>query len=90
MRKTLIAVLTSTAAMAVLGLAAPAHAQSAYDYRWCAQYSGRGGGAMNCYFQTRAQCLATVSGVGGICQPNPWFDSARYGPRRIQRSYHRY
>jgi hypothetical protein len=85
----LIAVLASAAAMTAFGLATPANAQSAYDYRWCAQYSGRGGGSTNCYFETRAQCMATVSGVGGFCQPNPFYDSARYEPRRVKRSHRR-
>jgi hypothetical protein len=26
---------------------------------------------MNCGFATIQQCLATISGVGGICTPNP-------------------
>jgi hypothetical protein len=74
----------------MFGLVTLANAQSAYDYRWCAEYSGRTGGGMNCYFQTRAQCMASISGVGGICQPSPWFDSARYESRRIKRSHRRY
>jgi len=45
---------------------------SADPYRWCAQYSGRAGGT-NCYFVTRAQCQAAVSGVGGFCRPNPFY-----------------
>lgn len=44
-------------------------------YRWCAIYSGgRGGGAQNCYFVTLAQCQMAVSGVGGFCSPNQFFD----------------
>lgn len=40
---------------------------------WCAEYSY---GARTCGFSTYAQCLATVSGVGGFCNgtsdaPNP-------------------
>jgi Protein of unknown function (DUF3551) len=37
---------------------------------WCAFYS-RGGGS-NCGFATYAQCRATVSGIGGWCQRNPY------------------
>jgi tetratricopeptide (TPR) repeat protein len=33
---------------------------------WCAQYQG---GSSNCGFSTQAQCLATVSGAGGMCVP---------------------
>jgi hypothetical protein len=44
-------------------------------YRWCAQYGGgRGGGATNCYFMTREQCMAAISGNGGFCNPNNFYD----------------
>ena len=42
-------------------------------YRWCAQYGFRGGGGTNCGFVTLAQCLATVSGIGGFCVPNQFY-----------------
>jgi hypothetical protein len=49
-------------------LGTPAQAQ---NYPWCAQYSGRAlGGAMNCGFVSFAQCMATVSGIGGFCIQN--------------------
>jgi hypothetical protein len=54
--------------------ATPQPAQ-ADPYRWCAEYSGgRGGGGRNCYFMTLNQCRAAISGVGGTCTPNPFFD----------------
>lgn len=34
---------------------------------WCARYDGW---TIVCGFATFQQCLATVSGVGGICQQN--------------------
>ena len=46
------------------------------------------GGASNCYFITLEQCRATVSGVGGFCTPNPFYDglpSARRAARRGKR-----
>ena len=50
-------------------------AAKADPYKWCALYSaGRGGGAQNCYFITLAQCQAAVSGVGGFCTPNQFYD----------------
>jgi hypothetical protein len=56
-------------------------AGSAFDtakadpYPWCALYNaGRGGGATNCYFMTLAQCQAAVSGVGGFCMVNQFYD----------------
>ncbi len=43
-------------------------------YPWCAQYTRGGlGGASNCYFKTFAQCQATVHGVGGHCNLNPFY-----------------
>ena len=44
-------------------------------YKWCALYNaGRGGGAQNCYFMTYQQCQAAVSGVGGFCMVNQFYD----------------
>ena len=59
---------------ALLG-AAPEPA-NADPYRWCAEYSGggRGGGGRNCWFMTWEQCRATISGIGGNCSPNPFYD----------------
>ena len=42
-------------------------AASADPYRWCA-IDGVGGGT-NCGFVTIEQCRASVSGVGGFCEP---------------------
>ena len=50
-----------------------------YDpYPWCAVYSGDAGGASNCGFLTIEQCRATVSGIGGFCEPNQF-----YNPRPV-------
>jgi len=46
-----------------------------YDpYPWCAVYAGRGGGGTNCGFLTIEQCRATVSGIGGFCTPNQFYN----------------
>ena len=55
-------------------------------YRWCAQYSGRGG-ATNCYFMTIGQCQAAVSGVGGFCRPNPFYTGGGQPRRKYRRAY---
>jgi hypothetical protein len=39
-------------------------------YAWCAEIA-LGGGRTSCYFKTREQCQAAVSGAGGFCRPNP-------------------
>jgi hypothetical protein len=46
--------------------AGEASAQGKY-WPWCARY---GGWTIVCGFATFQQCQATISGVGGICQPN--------------------
>ena len=53
-----------------LALAAPTQAQI---YPWRAVYSGGMGGGTNCGFSTLAQCRVTVSGIGGFCDPNPFY-----------------
>jgi hypothetical protein len=64
-------------------------------YRWCAEFSaGEGGSAANCYFITRAQCEATVSGIGGFCRVNQLYTGPQRGyddtpeppPRRTKRT----
>ncbi len=52
--------------------ATPAGAE--IEYPWCAQYGGGAmGGGRNCGFSTIEQCRATVSGIGGFCEPNPFY-----------------
>ena len=43
-------------------------------YRWCGVFGGQGGTATNCYFLTIDQCRAAVSGNGGFCVPNNFYD----------------
>ena len=82
--------LTIAALGITVAVCSPGAAQ-ADPYRWCADYTVLGGiGARNCYFMTLGQCRAAVSGVGGMCIPNPFYDgtSAGSGPptaRRIKR-----
>jgi hypothetical protein len=56
-------------ALALLSFAhvQPAAAQEAKTYAWCAEV----GSAESCAFDTLRQCLATVSGEGQVCAPNP-------------------
>ena len=60
---------TLIAAAAVDGTRSVAQAD---PYRWCAQYSGKG--TRNCYFVTWEQCRAALSGNGGFCEPNGFYD----------------
>ena len=72
------------ATLAVLAAGSAFDAAKADPYRWCAEYSGRGG-ATNCYFITLQQCQATVSGVGGFCRPNNFYTGEATPPRRSRR-----
>ena len=60
------------AAFAVLFAGSLTGQAKADPYRWCAQY-GRPG-ATNCYFVTLEQCRAALSGNGGFCNPNNFYD----------------
>jgi Protein of unknown function (DUF3551) len=53
----------------------------AQNYPWCARYSTRDGAT--CGFTTFQQCMATISGIGGFCEPNfQYRPSAAWARRR--------
>lgn len=71
-----------------VGLAlTPGHAyEMPYDpYPWCAVYGSRDGGGTNCGFLTIEQCRATVSGIGGFCEPNQFYNPRRPAARSRKR-----
>jgi Protein of unknown function (DUF3551) len=69
-RTTLLGLAIMTAALALD--TAPANAQYRYQLApWCAQYN-LPGGPMSCNFATLEQCRAEISGVGGMCNVNPY------------------
>jgi hypothetical protein len=62
--------------LAGAGIAEPsgAQAQSAYDHPYCAVYAdGDSSGARSCYYTSYAQCMATMSGIGGYCIESPYY-----------------
>jgi Protein of unknown function (DUF3551) len=68
--------------IAMIGIAAIAHlptlstpARAEIEYPWCAQYGSDAEGR-NCGFSTLEQCRATVSGIGGSCEPNLFYPGA--------------
>jgi hypothetical protein len=65
-------------------LVAPVSAQKYDPYPWCAVYGGSMSGSSNCGFRTRQQCMATVSGVGGSCEPNQFYNP--HGSRKGRHS----
>jgi hypothetical protein len=73
----------------LLMAAPPPSAARAYEkpydpYPWCAEYWDGRGGSGDCGFLTIEQCRASVSGVGGFCEPNQF-----YNPRRSPSQRHR-
>ena len=76
---------------ALLAAGTASHAQSAYDYPWCALYGDADGpGATSCYYATREQCLQTLSGIGGSCIPSPFYGQgprSERPPRRERRDH---
>ncbi len=79
------AALVATLALGVtLSPQAVSVVQADIEYPWCAVYSESTVGATNCGFSTLAQCRATISGVGGMCIPNPAYvgPSPRPQPKR--------
>jgi len=66
-------VLLAALALSVLSTSA-AHAD---PYKWCAHILDPDGGgeiANECYYVTLKQCRDTISGIGGTCEPNPFYD----------------
>jgi hypothetical protein len=61
------------AAIASLPVLATA-ARAEIEYPWCAQYSGADGdGGRNCGFVSYEQCMETIRGMGGSCEPNLFY-----------------
>jgi Protein of unknown function (DUF3551) len=83
----LIAAAVAAGFVAVTGSLGGTGTAVADPYRWCAIYGGEDGGGTNCGFVTNAQCMAAVSGTGGFCNQNVFyngtpFDEGRPGIKR--------
>jgi len=64
-----------------IGLVSMSKNTEAQNYPWCA-HLGTGFESTNCGFTTFQQCMDTVSGIGGFCQPNYQLPS---GPRSLKK-----
>ena len=73
--------------MAVMLLAATSTADAEQLYPWCAYYSGLFS-ATNCGFDTLEQCRAAISGIGGMCQPNPAYPATEKKAAKHRRKIH--
>lgn len=76
----------SAVVAAIAAMSGTAQAQSELNYPWCAYY-GNGFGGENCGFSTYAQCMETISGMGGFCMVNTQYvpPAAPHRPRRRHR-----
>lgn len=72
--------------LAAIILTQPSANALPYDpYPWCANYDSRGFGGQNCGFSTWNQCMATVSGVGGFCVPNQFYNPGYASAGRVHK-----
>lgn len=73
----------------LVGTAAIGTRAEAQNYPWCAYYGNDFGGE-NCGFSTYEQCMATVSGIGGICDRNTQYvpPAGAPGPRYVAPGRH--
>jgi hypothetical protein len=71
-------ILTATLFIAATSLSETATpAQSAGSYPWCAiYYTIDSNGTPSCSFDTRQQCMETISGIGGFCVENQYYRGA--------------
>ncbi len=71
--------------IALIALMTPIRPAAAIEYPWCAQYSGEEGGGRNCGFVSREQCMETVRGMGGFCEPNLFYPGPAERPKKAAR-----
>jgi hypothetical protein len=90
MRKSACIALTPAALLLSAAALAPRPAAAAFNYPWCATYYDNSRGIRSCAFTSFEQCMATVSGVGGICAQNPFYPPPPpYAERhRVKKSHH--
>jgi len=71
-----------------VGIACTERPAEAQNYPWCAIY-GTGFEGTNCGFTTFQQCLNTVTGIGGFCEPNTQYQPPPrpYPLSNVQRRY---
>lgn len=79
---------TLCAALAIMAAIATPGSAHADQYRWCAVYGSSGDdNGTNCYFMTLEQCHAAISGNGGFCTHNNFYDGRPTGAREPARRH---
>jgi hypothetical protein len=69
-----------------VGLVGMGRSAEAQNYPWCAHY-GTGFDGVNCGFVSFAQCMATVSGIGGFCMQNNTYQQTPGSYPLVRRRY---
>lgn len=77
MSKTLLTAAAFTLAIVATATLGAPTARAGANAPVCATTYGMGGAVTQCDFATYAQCMATISGVGGSCSDNPHYSFAR-------------
>jgi hypothetical protein len=72
-----LSTIAATLAVAALGGAGTASAQAYTNYPVCAVYGGARSSVTSCAFMNFAQCQMSVSGRGGYCEANVWYQPPR-------------
>ncbi len=62
-------------AAAVIGGPETTYAQSPESYPWCGTRYTLSGDSRSCYYTSWEQCMATMSGIGGLCTQSPYYQS---------------
>ena len=75
-----MAVTLGIIAVALAAGARPSSAQQVPNYPWCLNAGGSESNFTSCAFNTYGQCMATGSGDGGMCYPNPAYRPAAERP----------
>lgn len=70
MTRSIFGVLAVTLALAAVTLMTPRPAEAAPYWPWCSRYFDKSSNAESCAFSSFAQCMETVSGIGGYCFMN--------------------
>ena len=78
-------------AAGLLGQTQISKAQSAYSYPWCGIRYTQDGSSMSCYYTSWEQCMATMSGAGGLCVESPYYRARATEPvhRPLAKPRHR-
>ena len=89
MRMILAALTVSVAAFSTTPVHAFNFLASGYNAPWCALYIYDGG--RDCGYYTLKACEETISGIGGLCQPNLFYrpPPPRYPAKRHHKRRHR-